>query len=99
MDPFPKALANLMKEQGVDQLRLSALAKMNQSSISRYLDGLRKPSLASMESIAAALEVSPDFFLEYRIERVKEIMEEKPEVVSRVYDRLIGRLTGGAGGR
>lgn len=88
VDPFPKALANLMKEQGVDQLRLSALAKMHQSSISRYLDGLRKPSLASMESIAASLEVSPDFFLEYRIEKVKEIMERNPELVSRIYDEV-----------
>lgn len=77
-----------MKERGVDQLRLSGLAKMNQSSISRYLDGLRKPSLASMEKIAAALEVSPDFFLEYRIEKVREIMEQKPEVVSRIYDEV-----------
>jgi transcriptional regulator with XRE-family HTH domain len=88
VDPFPKALANLMKEQGVDQLRLSALSRLNQSSISRYLDGLRKPSLASMESIAAALEVRPDFFLEYRIEKVKEIMERRPELVSRIYDEV-----------
>jgi transcriptional regulator with XRE-family HTH domain len=90
-DPFLKALANLMKERGIDQLRLSGLARMNQSSVSRYLDGLRKPSLASMEKIAAALEVSPDFFLEYRIERVKAIMEARPEVVSGVYDRLTSR--------
>jgi transcriptional regulator with XRE-family HTH domain len=88
VEPFPKALANLMKERGVDQLRLSGLAKMNQSSVSRYLGGLRKPSLASMESIAAALEVAPDFFLEYRIEKVKEIMEHKPELVSRIYDEV-----------
>jgi transcriptional regulator with XRE-family HTH domain len=88
VDPFPKALAKLMKERGVDQLRLSALSKLNQSSISRYLDGLRKPSLASMESLAAALEVSPDFFLEYRIEKVKEVMERKPELVSRIYDEV-----------
>lgn len=91
VEPFPKALANLMKERGVDQLRLSGLAKMNQSSISRYLDGLRRPSLASMEKVAAALEVTPDFFLEYRIEKVREIMEAQPEVVSGVYDRLTSR--------
>lgn len=90
VEPFPKSLAKLMKERGVDQLRLSGLAKMNQSSVSRYLDGLRKPSLASMEKIAAALDVSPDFFLEYRIEKIREIMEERPEVVSGVYDTLTG---------
>lgn len=88
MDPFPKALARLMKERGVDQLRLSTLADLNQSSISRYLDGLRKPSVVSMESIASALEVSPDFFLEYRIEKVKEAMERRPELVSRLYDEV-----------
>ncbi len=88
VDPFPEALAKLMKERGVDQLRLSGLAKMNQSSVSRYLDGLRKPSLASMESLAAALEVLPDFFLEYRIEKVKKAMEARPELVSRIYDEV-----------
>jgi transcriptional regulator with XRE-family HTH domain len=88
VEPFPKALANLMKERGIDQLRLSGLARMNQSSVSRYLDGLRKPSLASMEKIAAALDVPPDFSLEYRIEKVREIMEKKPEVVSRIYDEV-----------
>jgi hypothetical protein len=46
-----------------------------------------------MEKIAAALDVSPDFFLEYRIEKVKEIMEAHPEVVSGVYERLLTETT------
>ncbi len=88
VEPFPEALAKLMKERGIDQLRLSALSRLNQSSISRYLDGLRKPSLASMESLASALGISPDFFLEYRIEKIKEAMEARPELVSRIYDEV-----------
>lgn len=87
--PFPEALRELMSAKGIDQPRLAALAELNQSSISRYLDGLRRPSLSSMESIARALEISPDFFLEYQVDKVKEIMEKRPELASRVYQEAV----------
>ena len=90
---FSKALAELMRARDIDQPRLAALAELSQSSISRYLDDLRKPSPASMEAIAAALEISPDYFLEYRIWKIQEIMGERPELVSGVYDELVLRAT------
>ena len=79
-----------MREHNIDQPRLAALAGLSQSSISRYLDSRRKPEPSSMEGIASALEISPDYFLEYRTWKIQEIMTERPELVSGVYDRLLG---------
>ena len=87
--PFPSALAELMREHNIDQPRLAALAGLSQSSISRYLDSRRKPEPASMEGIASAFEISPDYFLEYRTWKIQEIMTQRPELVSSVYDRLV----------
>jgi hypothetical protein len=42
-----------------------------------------------MEGIASALEISPDYFLEYRTWKIQEIMTQRPELVSSVYDRLV----------
>ena len=46
-----------------------------------------------METIASALEMPPDYFLEYRAWKIQEIMTERPELVSGVYDRLVALVT------
>lgn len=65
------------------------MAGLSQSSISRYLDGRRRPEPSSMEGIASALGISSDYFLEYRTWKIQQIMTERPELVSGVYDRLV----------
>jgi transcriptional regulator with XRE-family HTH domain len=78
-----------MRDHNIDQPRLAALAGLSQSSISRYLDGRRRPEPTSMEGVASALGIPPDYFLEYRRWKIQEIMTERPELVSSVYDRLV----------
>lgn len=77
MDPFPKALDELMVVRGIDQRELAARADINQGTVSRYLDGLRVPTPPTMERIAAVLEVKPEeVFREYRQWKAKHLVEE-----------------------
>lgn len=61
----------MLKERGLSQTELSRSAQVSVSVLSRYLSGergrvLNKESLETLEKLAAALGVTPDYFLEYR---------------------------------
>ena len=43
------------------------------------------------ELIAKALGVKPDRFLEYRVRRVADVLQRKPDVADRVYKDLVKR--------
>jgi len=52
-----KKLQDLRKKQGLSQERLSLSAKVDRSYISEIENGLRNPSLQTLEKLAKALKV------------------------------------------
>lgn len=73
MEPFPAAFAKLLN--GRSQRSFAAKIPINQSALSRFLSGERKPDLLMLERIAAAAKVSPGYFVEYRAAYVGKLVE------------------------
>ena len=61
---FAKQLKNIMFEKNLTQKELASLAKTKQERISEWINGVRNPSLSSIENLARALNVDVNYFIE-----------------------------------
>lgn len=94
MKPISEALDELLSERGMTQTDLWAAAGISSSTLSMYLSGKRGTTIdwrgaETVEKIAAALDVSPAYFLEYRSWQVREIARKYPGLAEKSYDLLI----------
>lgn len=60
IDIFKGNLKSLMDEVGYSQQELAQEAKIDQSTISKYLNGTRMPSVRALNNIAIALNCTVD---------------------------------------
>lgn len=60
IDIFKGNLRSLMDEVGYNQQELAQEAKIDQSTISKYLNGTRMPSVRALNNIAIALNCTVD---------------------------------------
>lgn len=61
---FAKQLRNIMFEKNLTQKELASLAKTKQERISEWMNGVRNPSLSSIEKISHVLGVDINYFIE-----------------------------------
>jgi transcriptional regulator with XRE-family HTH domain len=95
--PLSAALAGLLRERRLTQAELWRAAGVSQGAVSRYLSGTRGTKIDSraaraLEKLASALAVEPDYFLEYRAWRVREVALTDPDLVEDLYDIMIETL-------
>lgn len=76
MKPFREALAEIMGTQSLEQLELAALSDVSQSAISLLLQGRRQPRMETVEKLARALDIPPEYFVEYRAEKARRLVED-----------------------
>ena len=101
MDSIARALRDLLDRRRMTDTELMAAANVSPATVSRYLSGSRglrmnSQAVATVEKLAHALGVAPEYFREYRAWQVREIARQAPELVDRIYDLLIedARLRG-----
>ena len=95
MKPMSIALRELMAERGMTVSDLWIAAGLGgPSGVYRYLSGDRgrgvnSQSAEAIRKISRALNVEPDYWMEYRAYRVREIAKKHPDLASSVYDLLV----------
>ena len=60
---FIERLSRAMATQGISKAKLARLTGLSNSSISRFLQGVRRPSVPSVTAMAEALKVSTSYLL------------------------------------
>ena len=80
-EPFGKALGDLLRERSLTTTALSAITPYNQATISRYLSGkrgreLNEETVKTMSDIARALDLDPEYFVEVRLFKLQQLMEQ-----------------------
>lgn len=63
IEKFSRRLSFCMKQQKLNGAELSALSGVTTAAISRYINGLREPSVSNVILLANALNVSVDYLL------------------------------------
>jgi transcriptional regulator with XRE-family HTH domain len=90
-EPFGETMQRLMDETGVTYRALAAKTGLSAGYLNHLVHGNRPvPSNEVVEQLAAALDVDPDHFREYRVRVITERLEAMPDMIDRLYRRLEG---------
>ncbi len=87
---FPVALKGLMDERHLSYRQLAYKTKLSAGYLNHLTKGTRPvPADAVIAVIAGALLVAPDFFLEYRLRKVSEVLDAAPLLADKLYGILL----------
>lgn len=87
---FPLALKGLMDERSLSYRQLAYKTKLSAGYLNHLTKGTRPvPADPVIAVIADALLVEPDFFLEYRLRKVAEVLDAAPAVADKLYGILL----------
>ncbi|HZO97178.1 MAG TPA: helix-turn-helix transcriptional regulator [Gaiellaceae bacterium] len=89
-ETFGDAIERLMNELGVTYRGLASKTNLSAGYLNHLVHGNRPvPSNDVIERLARALDVEPEHFREYRLRVITERLERNPELVDRLYKRLV----------
>lgn len=88
--PIGEVLPALLHERGLSYRSLGARLGKDPTFLSRAVRGARgkRVNAALAAEIAHALELPEDFFREYRVARIVELLRSHPELIDTIYDEL-----------
>lgn len=90
-EAFGLAIERLMNESGLTYRGLAAKTELSAGYLNHLVHGNRPvPSNEVIDRVAAALDVEPDHFLEYRMRVIAANLAERPDLVDRLYRRVSG---------
>ena len=88
-DGFGETVQRLMDEQGVTYRQLASTTGLSAGYLNHLVHGNRPvPSNEVVAQLAAALEVEPEHFREYRLRVITDRLEAMPELIDRLYRQL-----------
>lgn len=88
-DGFGPTVERLMTEAGVTYRELAARTNLSAGYLNHLVHGNRPvPSNEVVATLAAALEVEPEHFREYRLRMITERLEAMPAMIDRLYRQL-----------
>jgi len=88
-DRFPAALSRLMQQRDLSYRQLAYKTRLSAGYLNHLTKGRRPvPADPVIRTIAAALRVEPEYFIEYRLRQVLDVVESS----SRLTDTLYGIL-------
>jgi uncharacterized protein YcaQ len=96
---FAEALGGLLRERqqtgplGAVNLRefFEEVGGWSYEHLRMMVNGQRRLKPEAIEAMAHALGVAPEYFREYRIHRLDQLIDERPELVDVVYDMAVQR--------
>ena len=92
LERFPIALKGLMLERHLSYRQLAYKTKLSAGYLNHLTKGTRPvPADPVVRTIAAALHVEPDFFVEHRMRRVVDFLEGSTRLIDALYSILLLR--------
>ena len=87
--PFGETMQALLAETGLTYRQLAARTELSAGYLNHIVHGNRPvPANEVIATLAAALGVEPEHFLEYRVRVITEKLEALPDLVDRLYKKL-----------
>jgi len=87
--PFGETMQALLAETGLTYRQLAVKTELSAGYLNHIVHGNRPvPANDVIETLAQALGVEPEHFLEYRVRVITERLERLPEMVDRLYKKL-----------
>jgi transcriptional regulator with XRE-family HTH domain len=90
VEPFGPSIERLMADTGLTYRGLAAKTQLSAGYLNHLVHGNRPvPSKEVVERLAEALDVEPEHFREYRLRVITDRLEARPEMIDRLYKRLL----------
>jgi transcriptional regulator with XRE-family HTH domain len=87
--PFGETMQTLLAETGLTYRQLAARTELSAGYLNHIVHGNRPvPANDVIATLAGALAVEPEHFLEDRVRVITEKLERLPELVDRLYKKL-----------
>ena len=83
---FPKALKEIMKKKDVVHRKLAAKTNFSFTYFCVLKKRKKHPPIKTIKSIAAGLGIPPEYFLEYRIDKLIKLLMDNPNVTDEVFN-------------
>ena len=88
-EPFGPSIERLMADSGLTYRGLAGKTQLSAGYLNHLVHGNRPvPSKEIVERLAVALDVEPEHFREYRLRVITDRLEQKPDLIDRLYKRL-----------
>ena len=84
--PFPKALKEIMEKKDIVHRKLAAKTNFSFSYFCVLKKRKKHPPIETIKKIASGLEIPPEYFLEYRIDKLVKLLIDNPAVTDDVFD-------------
>lgn len=84
---FSKNLKALIDSRGMSMLSLADDINITSATLSRYISGMRRPSVEYIVMIARYFDVSVDWLLGIQKDRYADVIDEKMAKVLNLYTR------------
>ena len=81
---FCEALSELIKEKKAKLRSLAAKTNLDYSYFSKLTRRKGAPPIETLINISNALDVSPEYFIEYRIYKLNEVIKNNPEIMEEI---------------
>jgi transcriptional regulator with XRE-family HTH domain len=87
--PFGDTMQALLVETGLTYRQLAAKTDLSAGYLNHIVHGNRPvPANEIIATLAGALGVEPEHFIEYRVRVITEKLEALPDLVDRLYKKL-----------
>ena len=87
--PFSKALKEIMEKKDVIHRGLAAKTNLSFSYFCVLKKRKKHPPIETIENIASGLEIPPEYFLEYRINKLIKLLMDNPAAADDVFEYAI----------
>jgi transcriptional regulator with XRE-family HTH domain len=81
---FCEAFSGLLKEKKIKLRSLAAKTNLNYSYFSKLSSRKTAPPIETIANISNALEINPEYFIEYRLFKLTGILKDEPEIINEV---------------
>ena len=85
-NPFPKALKEIMEKKDIVHRNLAAKTNFSFSYFCVLKKRKKHPPIETIKKIASGLGIPPEYFLEYRINKLIKLLMDNPAVTDVVFD-------------
>jgi transcriptional regulator with XRE-family HTH domain len=83
---FPEALKDIMEKKDAVHRKLAAKTNFSFSYFCVLKKRKKHPPMDTIRRIAEGLEIPPEYFLEYRINKLNKLLKDDPSITDGVFN-------------
>jgi len=83
---FPEALKEIMEKKDTVHRKLASKTNFSFTYFCVLKKRKNHPPIETIKSIAEGLEIPPEYFLEYRIDKITKLLKDNPSITDDVFN-------------